>query len=167
MTNPQDSAQLAYKLSNNLSRLLLEFGKDFERRVLAKLHRRGHPLIRPSHSSVFSNIGLGAVRVTELAERAQVTQQAMGKILKELERIGYVVRDIDGNDRRAKKIRLTERGMQLVRDSMEIIEEVRSHYAAQVGADELDALEQQLARCISKIELEYLPESWVDPDKAA
>ena len=52
MTNPQDSAQLAYKLSNNLSRLLLEFGKDFERRVLAKLHRRGHPLIRPSHSSV-------------------------------------------------------------------------------------------------------------------
>ncbi len=167
MTNPQDSAQLAYKLSNNLSRLLLEFGKDFERRVLAKLHRRGHPLIRPSHSSVFSNIGLGAVRVTELAERAQVTQQAMGKILKELERIGYVVRDIDGNDRRAKKIRLTERGMQLVRDSMEIIEEVRAHYAAQVGTDELDALENQLARCISKIELEYLPESWVDPEKAA
>jgi DNA-binding MarR family transcriptional regulator len=165
--NSDDNAQLAYRLSNNLSRLLLEFGKDYERRILEKLHRRGHPLIRPSHSSVFSNLGLGAVRVTELAERAQVTQQAMGKILKELERIGYIVRDIDGSDRRAKKIRLTERGMQLVRDSMEIVAEVRQHYAMQVGGDELDQLEAQLARCVSKIELEYLPASWVDPEKAA
>jgi DNA-binding MarR family transcriptional regulator len=167
MNTPADSAQLAYQLSNNLSRLLLEFGKDYERRILAKLHSRGHPLVRPSHSSVFSNIGLGAVRVTELAERAQVTQQAMGKILKELERIGYIVRDIDGRDRRAKKIRLTERGTQLVSDSMEVVAEVRQHYASQVGEAELDSLELQLARCISKIDLDYLPESWIDPEKAA
>jgi DNA-binding MarR family transcriptional regulator len=167
MNTPIDSAELAYQLSNSLSRLLLEFGKDYERRILDKLHRRGHPLIRPSHSSVFSNLGLGAVRVTELAERARVTQQAMGKILKELERIGYVVRDIDGNDRRAKKIRLTERGMQLVQDSMDAVAEVRQHYSAQVGQAELDSLESQLARCISKIDLDYLPEAWIDPEKAA
>ncbi len=167
MNSAAENAQLTYQLSNNLSRLLLEFGKDYERRILAKLHRRGHPLIRPSHSSVFSNLGLGAVRVTELAERAQVTQQAMGKILKELERIGYIVRDIDGNDRRAKKIRLTERGMQLIKDSMEIVAEVRQHYASQAGEAELNDLEVHLARCISRIDLEYLPESWVDPEKAA
>jgi len=167
MNSLTNNANPAYQLSNNLSRLMREFGKDYERRVLQKLHRRGHPLVRPSHSSVFSNLGLGAVRVTELAERAQVTQQAMGKILKELERIGYIVRDIDGSDRRAKKIRLTERGMQLVRDSMDIVAEVREHYAEQAGAAELDALEAQLVRCISKIDLEYLPEAWADPEKAA
>ncbi|MCZ6829858.1 MAG: MarR family transcriptional regulator [Gammaproteobacteria bacterium] len=167
MSKTTDNAHLVYKLSNNFSRLLLEFGKDYERRILEKLQRRGHPLVRPSHSSVFSNLGLGAVRVTELAERALVTQQAMGKILKELERIGYIVRDIDGSDRRAKKIRLTERGVQLVKDSMEIVAEVRQHYAKQVGAAELDDLEAQLARCVSRIDLEYLPESWVDPEMAA
>ena len=167
MNNLTNNANPAYQLSNNLSRLMREFGKDYERRVLQELHRRGHPLVRPSHSSVFSNLGLGAVRVTELAERAQVTQQAMGKILKELERIGYIVRDIDGSDRRAKKIRLTERGMQLVADSMDIVAEVREHYAEQAGATELDALEAQLVRCISKIDLEYLPEAWLDPEKAA
>ena len=162
MNNLTNNANPAYQLSNNLSRLMREFGKDYERRVLQELHRRGHPLVRPSHSSVFSNLGLGAVRVTELAERAQVTQQAMGKILKELERIGYIVRDIDGSDRRAKKIRLTERGMQLVRDSMVAVDAVRQEYADKIGRDELNQLESLLRRAVNKIDLDYLPESWVN-----
>ena len=97
-----------------LGRLLLEFGRDYERRVMELLHQRGHPLVRPSHATVFANLSEGAVRVTELAERAHVTQQAMGKMLKEMERIGYIVRDVDGSDRRAKEIRPTERGLDLM-----------------------------------------------------
>lgn len=155
-----ENQHLAYHLSNNLSRLLLEFGKDYERRILTRLHQRGHRLIRPSHSAVFSNLGLGAVRVTELAERARVTQQAMGKMLKELERIGYIVRAEDSEDKRAKKITLTERGKQLVKDSMLIVEEVRQEYAEKTGEQALADLERQLAECIQKIDLEYLPESW-------
>ncbi len=165
MNQVNQHTQLAYQLSNNLSRLLLEFGKDFERRILALLHQRGHEQIRPSHSAVFSNLGLGAVPVTELAERAHITQQAMGKILKELERIGYVVRDIDSDDKRAKKIRPTELGLQLVEDSMQAVAEVRQHYADQVGEDELGELERQLAKVVCSIQLEYLPESWVDPNR--
>jgi DNA-binding MarR family transcriptional regulator len=167
MTPSTNNTHLAYQLSNNLPRLLLEFGKDYERRILKALHERGHDAVRPSHSAVFSNLGLGAVRVTELAERAQITQQAMGKILKELERLGYVARDIDGNDRRAKRIRLTELGLQLVRDSMEVVEQIRAEYAHKIGADDLDSLESQLARCIDRIALDYLPESWVEPLKTA
>ena len=82
-TTSEQNQDVAYKLSNNLVRLLLEFSKDFERRVLKSLQARGHEQIRASHSILFSNLGLGAVRVTELANRAQVTQQAMGKMLKE------------------------------------------------------------------------------------
>lgn len=155
-----DSQDLAYQLSNNLSRLLLEFGKDYERRILMKLHERGHRLIRPSHSAVFSNLGLGAVRVSELAERARVTQQAMGKMLKELERIGYILRAEDSEDKRAKQICLTARGKQLVQDSMLIVDEVRQEYAEKTGEPDLAQLERLLAQCMRKIELEYLPESW-------
>lgn len=103
MNAHSENQELVCRLSSNLCRLLLEFGRDYERRIIDKLHERGHRLVRPSHSAVFSNLGLGAVRVTELAERAQVTQQAMGKMLKELERIGYVVRAEDTSDKRAKK----------------------------------------------------------------
>lgn len=161
-TTSEQNQDVAYKLSNNLVRLLLEFSKDFERRVLKSLQERGHDQIRASHSILFSNLGLGAVRVTELAKRAQVTQQAMGKMLKEVERMGYITRDIDSVDRRAKEIRLTAKGIQLVEEGIEVVEEVRCYYAQRVGEDELDQLENQLRVAVNKIGLEYLPESWVE-----
>ena len=161
-TTAETNQEIAYQLSNNLSRLLREFSRDFENRIRTRLNQRGHPDIRPAHSAVFANLGLGAVRVTELARRAQVTQQAMGKMLKELERMGYVSRGIDEADKRAKEIQLTDRGIQLVRDSMAVMTEVRDHYADQIGAEELDALENALRGAVRKLKLEYLPESWVD-----
>ena len=158
----QINQEAAYRLSNNLLRLLKEFSKDFERRVLSALHRRGHERIRSSHSAVFSNLGLGAVRVTELAEQAKVTQQAMGKMLKELERIGYVARDVDGGDKRAKEMRLTVKGLALVKDSMNAVEEIRLDYAQRIGSEELDELETALRIAVHKLKLDYLPESWVN-----
>jgi len=155
---------IAYPLSNNLSRLLREFSRDFERQIWEGLTERGHPDIRPVHSAVFANLGMGAVRVTELAERAHVTQQAMGNILKELERMGYVARDIDERDKRAKVIRLTLRGAQLVEDSLEVYDAVHAQYALQVGTESLDHLEATLRDAVAQLALDYLPESWTEPE---
>jgi DNA-binding MarR family transcriptional regulator len=161
-TAAENNQAIAHRLSNNLSRLLREFSHDFERRIGEGLAARGHPNIRSSHSAVFANLGMGAVRVTELAERAQVTQQAMGKMLKELERTGYVSRDIDGGDKRAKEIRLTQRGMALAMSSLEVVDQVRAHYAHKIGAQALDALEASLRDAVQKLQLDYLPESWAE-----
>lgn len=158
----ETNREIAYRLSNNLSRLLREFSRDFERRIWRALESRGYPDIRPSHSAVFANLGMGAVRVTELAERAQVTQQAMGKMLKELERMGYVIRDVDSGDKRAKEIRLTERGVQLATDSLAVVDEVRAHYSQKIGQAEFEQLESLLRDAIRKLELHYLPESWLE-----
>ena len=68
-TTAETNREIACLLSNNLSRLLREFSRDFERRIWRALEARGYPDIRPSHSAVFANLGLGAVRVTELAEK--------------------------------------------------------------------------------------------------
>ena len=161
-TTAQTNQSIAYDLSNNLMRLLMEFSKDFQKRILLLLQERGHDQIRSSHSLLFANLGLGAVRVTELAQRAQVTQQAMGKMLKEVERMGYIERCIDQSDRRAKEIRLTAMGIELVKDCLEVINEVRGYYAQRVGEEELDQLESNLRSAVAKIGLEYLPESWVE-----
>lgn len=166
MTMEVDSSNTKKRFSINLSRLLLEFGRDYERRVMEILNQRGHPLIRPSHATVFANLSDGAVRVTELAERAHVTQQAMGKMLKEMERIGYIVRDIDGSDRRAKKIRPTQRGLDLMRDSMVAADEVRQYYADQVGEEALEELEACLGDCVKRMDLTSL-NSWSDDSRVA
>ena len=162
-TTSEQNQDIAQRLSNNLSRLLREFSRDFERRIWQSLDARGYPDVRPSHSAVFANLGMGAVRVTELAERAQVTQQAMGKMLKELERMGYVTRDLDSEDKRAKEIKLTELGIQLAADSLEVVAEVRQYYAEKIGERELASLEASLREAMCKLELDYLPESWAAP----
>jgi DNA-binding MarR family transcriptional regulator len=158
--------EIASQLSNNLSRLLREFSRDFERRIWQALAERGYPDIRPSHSAVLANLGLGAVRVTELAERAQVTQQAMGKMLKELERMGYVTRNVDSGDKRAREIRLTQRGIGLAADSVAAVTEVRSYYSGKIGEQELQELEEGLRNAVRNLQLEYLPDTWLDSGSA-
>jgi DNA-binding MarR family transcriptional regulator len=167
MDAEQKDKPLLQGLGKNLNRLLLEFGHDYERRVMAELHRHGHSLVRPSHVTVFSNLGLGAVRVTELAEKAHVTQQAMGKMLKELERIGYIVRDIDGSDRRAKKIRPTERGVDLMHSIVEVTEDIRQFYATQVGEDALKDLEQRLNFCMRELATGARVQNWQKSNRVA
>ena len=162
----ETNREIASRLSNNLSRLLREFSRDFERRIWRALQARGYPDIRPAHNAVFANLGLGAVRVTELAERAQVTQQAMGKMLKELERLGYITRAVDSGDKRAREIKLTERGVQLAADTQQVVAQVRNHYEEKIGHRELQQLESQLRLAVKKLELDYLPESWADPVSA-
>jgi hypothetical protein len=46
---------------------------------------------------------------------------------------------------------------------MEVVDEVRLHYADKIGSLELEKLETSLREAVRKLELDYLPESWVDP----
>src|SRR4051812_36202371 len=70
----------------------------------------GYPQ-KPSHSAVFAQIKAEGSRLTELARGANMTPQAMGEIVDELEELGYVVRRPDPTDRRAKLIVLTPLGV--------------------------------------------------------
>ncbi|MEM9256602.1 MAG: MarR family transcriptional regulator [Pseudomonadota bacterium] len=148
---------VALQLSSNLARLLREFSRDYERRIADALTERGYVNIRPVHLAVFANLGLGAVRVTELADKAQVTQQAMGKMLKELERLGYVTRGVDRGDKRARDVRLTERGYVLLEESLSSVEQVRGYYASKMGRLHLEELEARLQEAVLKLELDYRP----------
>jgi len=162
-TDTEAQLELVRQLSTTLARILREFSRDFDRRVTALLRQRGHPDFSLSHQVVFANMGLGRARVTELAERARITQQAMGKTLRELERLGYVASAVDETDRRARAIRLTDRGVQLVRDAVACSEEVRRDYAARIGSRELEELEARLRAAAGRLELDYLPPRWADP----
>ncbi len=65
---------------------------------------------KPSHSAVFAQIRPEGNRLTELARGANMTPQAMGELVDELEELGYVERQPDPTDRRAKLIVLTSQG---------------------------------------------------------
>src|SRR5215510_11261870 len=75
---------------HNVGVLLQQLSRDFERRIRSTLRARGHTALQPSHQAVFVNLGRSGTRLTHLARRAGMTKQAMGQLVDDLERLGYV-----------------------------------------------------------------------------
>lgn len=156
-----DQHHNAMHLAQSLARMASEFSKDYNQRVMRYLHANGYRDIRPAHNAVFGNVGLDAVRVTELAHRARVTQQAMGKMLKELEAMGYVRRATDKRDKRAKAIELTSEGAALVKTQLEAVKKIRDDYAERAGDDTVTSLERSLKDLLQNLHLNNMPEDWI------
>lgn len=106
----------------------------------------GYPQ-KPSHSAVFAQINPEGSRLTGLARGANMTPQAMGQLVDELEELGYVVRTPDPTDRRAKLIVLTARGRDCVRAGTATIEGIETQISAVLG----DRGHRQLRRLLQKL----------------
>ena len=85
-----------------------------------------------SHSAVFAQIDRRATP-TDLARGANMTPQAMGELVDELEGLGYVVRRPDPTDRRAKLIVLTERGQECIAAGLATIDGLEQRITEVLG----------------------------------
>src|SRR6266700_5494044 len=105
----------------NIGILLRDPVQEVIRRVSVGLADAGFDDLRPAHTAVFQHIEAGGSRLTDLAERAQITKQSMGYLIDHLEERGYLERRPDPTDRRAALVCLTERGWAQVRTALAII----------------------------------------------
>jgi DNA-binding MarR family transcriptional regulator len=113
---------------------LLQLSHDLvQDELFSRLRGAGHPELRPTHACVFGNITAEGDRLTVLAERADMTKQAVGEVVSELEAIGYVERVPDPSDGRAKIIRLTERGLAAWKVGWGAIDGVRRRWEKRYG----------------------------------
>lgn len=124
---------------------------DFRDRIRRGLRERGHQL-RPAHASILVHLRVSGSRLTDLAERAGMTKQAMGKLVDELEAIGYVERVPDPDDGRAKRVRFSRAGRALLRDSSQIVDTIWRDYARLVGEPRLVRLRDTLQLLLDRIE---------------
>ncbi|HEY1277519.1 MAG TPA: MarR family winged helix-turn-helix transcriptional regulator [Thermoleophilaceae bacterium] len=119
--------------------------------AIAELHARmageGFTDIRSSHGCVFAFIDPeGGSRLTYLADRSGLTKQAVGEAVDDLEERGYVRRAPDPLDKRAKIIKLTERGDAALATSKRIFDEIERDWQEQLGEDIVVALRSALER---------------------
>jgi DNA-binding MarR family transcriptional regulator len=110
----------------------------------ARLAERGHPDIRPAHGYALQTIGAGGATATRLGEALGITKQAAGQMVDELQRLGYARREADPDDARRKRVALTDRGVEALRQSAAIFEELRAEWAARLPAGALDELHASL-----------------------
>lgn len=126
--------------------ILLRFSfQAVVQRVSAGLAAAGFDDIRPAHTAVFQHIEADGSRLTDLAERAQISKQSMGYLVDHLEQRGYLERRPDPTDRRAALVCLTERGWEEVRAALAIIAALEADWTRALGSQRMRQLRELLA----------------------
>ncbi|MQA13146.1 MAG: winged helix DNA-binding protein [Pseudonocardiaceae bacterium] len=112
--------------------------------LVERLAAAGYPEVRASHSQVFENIDRDGTRLTELADRAQLTHPSMSELVSSLERLGYLERVVDPADGRARLVRLTTTGRALQRRALDELTDIEAgwlrRWASTLGPELAGAL---------------------------
>ena len=119
--------------------------------LYARLEEAGHTELTRLHGAVVAHLDEEGTRATELARRSGRHKQIIGRIVDELEQLGYVERRPEQHDRRAKLVVPTERGREVMRLSDQIILDLERRQAAALGEKEYDVFKQALRGVVDSL----------------
>lgn len=132
--------------TDNFGNLFRDVALAGQQLIADELARRGFADLRPALLAVAQHVGADGTRVTELAARAWLTKATVVHAVDELERLGYVTREPDPTDRRAKLVRPTARAREAEQVARAAIAEIRDAWATLIGEQEMIELEVGLRR---------------------
>jgi DNA-binding MarR family transcriptional regulator len=130
----------------HLGRLLGHAMRRFDERVLQLMARNVEvPLalsnlaarsqVSAAHIHITRHLTLEGSRLTELAERAGMSKQAMGDLVDQCEAWGLVTREPDSHDARARRVRFTPTGLAWLQAFKEAVAQAEAEFRAEVGPE--------------------------------
>jgi DNA-binding MarR family transcriptional regulator len=119
---------------------------EIRTRMLAALHEQGFDDLIPAHLIVLRYPGPDGLRPIEIAGQTGMSKQALNYLLGQLEESGYLERVDDPDDRRSKRVRVTERGLAAGQVMRAAVREVEGEFIDAVGAKEFEQLRALLTR---------------------
>ena len=131
-----------------LVRLLREFRDD----LAAPRADAGYGDVLETHFQIFGNIRMGGIRLTELADRAQLSLAATSELVNDLEEMGYLVRRPDPADGRAKLIDLTKRGRDAMSSAGGRVADIERRWSKVVGAKDFAQMCQTMQRLLDELD---------------
>jgi DNA-binding MarR family transcriptional regulator len=108
---------------------------------------------------------VGATNASELGRRLAVTKQAALRTIAVLTERGWVMREQDPDDARRMRLRLTDRGHEVMAVGEEIFDDLRQAWEKELGARELATLEAQLTRMVGDAPVRLEAPGWVARDE--
>jgi DNA-binding MarR family transcriptional regulator len=141
----QDERRIREFQSDSLQRHAIEFGEWMVHASNSHAHALGHRDLRPAHARLMVFLGWEGSRITDIARAQDVSKNAVGQLVSELEDLGYVERVPDPADGRAKIVRYTDQGVALIADAAAIAEQLNAEIANIIGTQRLGELRSMLA----------------------
>jgi DNA-binding MarR family transcriptional regulator len=128
----------------HLGRLLGHAARRFDERVLQLMARdvdvplalsnlAARAQVNAAHVHVTRHLALEGSRLTDLADSAGMTKQAMGDLVNQCEAWGLVTREADPRDARARLIRFTPTGLAWLMGFRRAVAQAEDEFRAEVG----------------------------------
>jgi len=128
------------------ARLLLDAFRAFENELTWILDSKGFTDVTTGNFNILRHLNPEGMRLSELAKDAQISKQAIGKMIKELEFKGYVELIPDKTDARAKYVHLTKKGKKLIKLAITAVSEMEEHYQNMLGRNTHNKLRQSVMK---------------------
>lgn len=117
----------------NLGVLLFVPYREMERRVLVALAEAGFDDLTQAQARLVARIAPEGSRLTDLAAQAQVTKQTAKVLVDQLVRTGYLSREPDPTDGRARLLLLAAAGLRAAEVANRAADQVESEWIAHLG----------------------------------
>lgn len=145
---------------------LLEFAfRAVIEEFLGELEKSEFSDIRLAHGCVFRHMKESGLRLTEIAGRGNMTKQSAGEVVDDLVALGYVERVPDPDDRRAKLVRLTERGEAAQSYGFRLLAEIEKRWGERYGAERVADLRATLEDVVA-VEAPFAVPEPAEPEPA-
>lgn len=134
--------------SQNWGKLISVARKQFEEWTISRLCKHGYNKFKIAYLPVLMNVLPEGTNNNELAGKARVTKQAMSKVVKELQEMGYVKSRTSPDDKRNSIVFLTDKGKKMVIECRVAMKDLMEEYREVFGKKDFDAMMSMLQRII-------------------
>lgn len=140
---PQDPYSIGGPLLGALMRIPVDISRT---RMLDALHAGGYQDLVPAHLVILRYPGPHLRRPGEIAAGSGLSKQAANYLLGQLDSLGYLERRDDPEDRRGKRVYLTNRGHTAMTAIRAAVAQLEREWTAAIGADAIEQLRELLLR---------------------
>lgn len=139
---------------DNFSQHLLGVSRHMQKSMMRTLQDEcGHSDLRLGFAPYITLIGDRGIRLSDLADAIGISRQACNQAIGPIAAAGYVGRESDPDDGRAKLLVLTERGRQLRRDGVRVVRQLDAHFADLAGSEAVSQSADTLGKLYTHLSL--------------
>ena len=143
---------LAALRQNSVGRLLMRASRLYNEAAIEGVRAQGHPDLTIFHAAVLPHVDIDGVRLGQLAQRAGMTKQSASQAVGDLERLGYLRREADPDDRRSQRVAFTDRGRDFLRAAFVVKTRLESLLDEALGPADAAAFHPMLQRLVAHLD---------------
>ena len=128
----------------NTGRLLYEGYELYNATLLKSLNPAGFPAVRNTHFNLLRHLDADGTRMSDLASRANITKPAITALVRACQDLDLVTVEQSSEDARARMVRFSPRGAQLMRQIRRIQVTIERDLAARLGDEAYGQLRSAL-----------------------